>query len=680
MATEKKIKNLIKTKTLKNKMLKHSSLESAFLERPLPASEDVSRFEEMVEREVQLGETDTNLSAIYSDNKGQPVDVSKVKKRKKTPIITFFKRVFVITILASAIYGLYYYYLQQPETGDSLNFYITAPERVVLGEEFDYEIIYENNSALSLSQVSLELVTPNSLVVISTTPDLENYKKFAIGDIAPGEKGMLVIRAYLIAPTDSANVLNAKLSYIPSNFSSEFKKESSVNTVISSLGMMPNIDYLNTALVGRVNELKFNLSAFNSESSNLNEIYLEINGSNNFELKKKVNQDKAAIKKELGDDDSSIEDEALIKVEELGDFRYQISQIPAQSDQRFSLPINFSFKEKFDTQEELSFRLFKKGSGNQELVFWEKNLTFDLVNSDLNIELSLNDEKTDQALNFGSELKYSLSYANNGETTLFDLVLMAVIKGDFIDWSSLVDPLGGSVAGNAIIWTKEDIAALAEVAPGQSGKIDFSIRLKDFSVANMSGDNRVISYAQYGINSPLEIESEDSRSNTITSQLNSDLSLSEKIIYFNEDNVAVGSGPLPPKVGEKTSVRVAWTVKNNLHDLEGVEVIMILAQGVSWDEKANTNVGRIFYNEAERTVNWRLGYLPLSVYRADAEFNLSITPNESDRDKIMILSPGSMVKAVDAKTRSEIINKTKAKTTKLEDDEIAGFSSNGRVE
>lgn len=51
----------------------------------------------------------------------------------------------------------------------------------------------------------------------------------------------------------------------------------------------------------------------------------------------------------------------------------------------------------------------------------------------------------------------------------------------------------------------------------------------------------------------------DNKSNVIKNLINSDLSLSEKILYFNEDNVPVGSGPLPPKVGEKLVLKfIGW--------------------------------------------------------------------------------------------------------------------------
>lgn len=660
----------------KKSKLDPSSLEASFLERPLPESDDVSRFDDLVKREAILKDTDNNLSAIYSDNRGEPVDVSKVKKRKRIPLIVFFKRVFVLTIIACAIYGAYFFYFQNSNSEDGLLFYINAPEKVVAGEIMSYEIIYENNSDLTLNNVTVELVLPDSFVLTESDPVLDTFKKWKIDTINPKEKSVLKLNGYLVSALDSANIINARFTYTPSNFSSEFKKEASANTVISGLGFLLNLDYINTALVEKNNELKLNFSAF--QNNNLQNVYLEITGSDNLQINKTTSSDSKQ------DDNTSsseeVADDKKVIIEKTGDFLWSITNLPLESSERVSVPLDFSFKEKKDEKEDISFKLFQKDENNKEFIFWEKTLSFDLVSSDLNIELSLNDNKSDQAIDFGSELNYSLSYANNGEAVLYNVVLMAVVKGQFIDWSSLKDPLGGSVAGNAIVWTKEDLPILAELAPGESGEIKFSLNLNDFSLNDMSADNEIISYAQYGLNTPLENDSEDNRSNTIHSQLNSDLSLSEKIVYFNDDNLPVGSGPLPPRVGEKTSVRVMWTIKNNLHDLEDTEVLMSLPAGINWESDSNTNVGRIFYDEDSRVVTWRLGYLPLSVYRADAEFSISLTPKESDRDKILILSPGSIVKATDIITKSEISRKGQAKTTKLEDDEIAGLSNNGRVE
>jgi len=644
--------------------LKKQNKPASFLQRPLPDEYEVERFEQAIKKEVMAEEMDSNLSAIYHDKKGNLIDVSKVKKRKRLRLIVLFKQLFVLTIIFSGAYGAYYYYFNQPAGTDSIVLEIKAPEKAVAGEVISYDINYQNNSGIYLSNVKLEVIPPASFTQIESTPQNTGINSWSLGDLDLNASGTVTISGYLVSSVDSANVIIAKLNYTPANFSSEFKKEASANTVISGIGLNVSLDYLNTALVGQNNELKINYNNF--KNNNLSEYYIEIIASDNFKIKNPTLEES--------------EDFSLVQIENVGERKWLISGLPYESEQKLSLPIDFSLEAKNQDSEDMNIRLFKKEENGRELVFWEKTISFEVMKSDLNIGLSLNGEKTDQAVNFGDTLNYSLSYSNNGDSSIYDLVLMAVVKGDFVDWSALEDVHDGSLSGDAIMWTKEDVPALSELAPGQEGQIDFSLKVKKFNIDDLGAAASISGYAQYNLNNNTDEISDDNRSNTIISEINSDLNLIDKILYFNEDNLPVGSGPLPPKVGEKTSVRVYWTLKNNLHDLENVEAYLDLPAGVEWSDNDHTNVGTIQYDAANRQVIWRLGLLPLSVYRADAEFSLSITPNENDRNKILVLSPGGVVLATDKVTGANLRVKTKPRTTKLEDDDIAGLSNNGRVE
>lgn len=652
--------------SIKSKVkLKRTAKPSPFLERPLPDEYEVERFEQAIKKEVIAEEMDSNLSVIYHDKKGNLIDVSKVKKRKRLRLIVLFKQLFVLTIFVSAVYGAYYYYFNQPAGTDNIILEIEAPDKAIVGESISYSINYRNESGINLSNAKLEVILPSSFVQIESVPASTGLNSWYLDDIDLNASGNITISGYLVAPVDSANVIVAKLNYIPANFSSEFKKESSANTIISGLGFNVSLDYSNTALVGQSNDLKIDFNNFKSNS--LSEYYLEIVTSDNFKIKDLVLTDSDAF--------------ALVKIESVGDKKWMISGLPYDSEEKFSLPINFSLEAKNQDSEDLSIRLFKKESNARNLVFWEKTVSFEVMKSDLNISLFLNGEKTDQAVNFGDSLNYRLSYSNNGDSSIYDLVLMAVVKGNFVDWSVLKDEQGGSLSGDAILWTKEDVPELEELQAGEEGIIDFSLAVDDFNINDLGIETSISSYAQYSLNNNKEEINEDNRSNTIKSEINSDLNLVDKILYFNEDNLAVGSGPLPPKVGEQTTVRVYWTLKNNLHDLNNVEAYLDLPAGVNWlDSNYYTNVGTIQYDTANRQVVWRLGLLPLSVYRADAEFSLSVNPSEDDRDKILVLSPGAVVLATDKVTGANLRVKTSPKTTKLEDDSIAGLSNNGRVE
>lgn len=122
-------------------------------------------------------------------------------------------------------------------------------------------------------------------------------------------------------------------------------------------------------------------------------------------------------------------------------------------------------------------------------------------------------------------------------------------------------------------------------------------------------------------------------------------------------------------------------VRNNLHELSDVKVVFNLPANINFDEKTYTNVGSLNYDENTRQVVWEIGRLPVSVYRTDAEFNVNVVPTENDYDKILVISPGSVIEATDTETNSIITKKTAAKTTKLEDDDIVNLNnSSGRVQ
>ncbi|MEI6597234.1 MAG: hypothetical protein WCL13_03470, partial [bacterium] len=180
-------------------------------------------------------------------------------------------------------------------------------------------------------------------------------------------------------------------------------------------------------------------------------------------------------------------------------------------------------------------------------------------------------------------------------------------------------------------------------------------------------------YVQYSLDG--KSAAADSQSNTIINKINSDLSLTEQVRYYNDDNIAVGSGLLPPRVGQTTSLKVYWAINNNLNELNDLKISVTLPSNVAWDNKNRASVGSLDYDSQTNQVVWQVGRLPVSVYKADAEFNIGVTPSEADRNKIMIILPGTNITAIDSETNMQINKTLKGKTTKLEDDSMASSIS-----
>jgi hypothetical protein len=262
---------------------------------------------------------------------------------------------------------------------------------------------------------------------------------------------------------------------------------------------------------------------------------------------------------------------------------------------------------------------------------------------------------------------------------LRDVILVSSIKGGFVDWSTFKSETPGSVASNSVLWDKNSLSDLAEIAPGDKGVIVFSISSLPFSENDIASDPSIIAYSQFKV-AGSGVDSESNRSNTIKTMLNSDFQISEKILYFDEDNIPVGYGPLPPRVGQTSGFRVYWTIKNNLHEVKDAKVVMTLPEYMSYGGNARNDAGSIYYDESSRQVVWDIGRLPTSVYRSDAQFGLSITPRKEDKNKLLVISSGTQASAVDSVTSSMLSKTAYPRTTKLEDDDIAGLSNSGIIE
>ena len=645
---------------------------SSFVERPVPTAKEVAHFDRAIHQEVREHELDSNLSEIYSDKNGQRVDVSTMKIKKRRPLIVrLLINLLILGLLAGAAYEAYTYWFNSNNDISALDFKITAPDNITAGQPFTYQIEYHNPTKGSFSNLHLELQYPSGFVFASSSlPSTSGNYGWNLPDLAPGETGSLTVAGQLINLPASANVITGGLSYTPATLSSQFKKETSVSTVVTDPGFTADLDYSQTAFLNQDNDMTLIFS--NVQNNYLGDFNITFSLPNNASAAVATTTDETAATST----DATASSTNLI-VSKDGGVSWQVSGLNAPS-VRQEIPLTYKVKQQSDNLQ-ITVRLEKKTDDGQAYVFWEKVITPTLVNSDLNLTLMLNGSKDDGAVTFGQPLNYSLTYANHGTNTFNDVVMMTALNGDFLDWSSLQDSNHGQVQNGTIIWTKNEIPALAQIKPGDQGQINFSLNLLPFGTGDLGKSLTVGSYGQYSMNNQ-PIKGTDNKSNTINSSINSDLNLNETVRYFSSDNVPVGSGPLPPQVGQKTSFKVYWVVKNDLHELSDAQVIMTLPPYVSWDNNNTTGVGTIYYDDTNHRVVWNIGRLPVSVYQANAEFNISIMPTTTDRNKILVLSPGSTVTAMDTVTKATITQKTAPKTTKLEDDDIASLNNSGIVQ
>ncbi|MFA6171863.1 MAG: hypothetical protein WCW77_02315 [Patescibacteria group bacterium] len=620
-------------------MWKKKNLDSKNSAAPVPAESAEAKNEEINE----------SLVEIYEGDNGEMVDVKKFDIKKGHGAV-FWSVVLISALAISSLAGwLYYDYVKKAPANEHFNLVITpSKDMVMAGEEVEIVLSYKNLEKVDIKALGIRAVFPENFVVLSSNPEAvsasstKNYL-WKTESLGPNGSGEIRVRGKIFSKAGDKSSIYAEAAYVPDNFSSEFKKTAVFEIAVAGIGIDFNFDNFSSALIGEENTINVN---FKKQDENYLDNFTMALNSQNGNL-------------EIVSGPSLL---SWIKVSSTSPNEWRVGELSSEERQ---FPVKFKITQKKADTDQLTAVISTEYGGIKYPIF-EKQFSFDVIKGDLSLNLIINGSKNDQGVNLGDDLNYLLSFSNKGETTLKDVVIMAVIDGGAIDWAGLSDQNKGKVSGNTISWSKNEIPQLESVAPGSEGSIEFKLKVKDRIGASSSAE--IKNYARYNVSGSQG--EKDNVSNTIINKVNSQLNFTEKIQYFNDDNLPVGTGPTPPKAGEATTYKTTWAIGGNIHELSGTKVEMALPDGVSYAGKSYSNVGQIEYNDAERKITWNVGRLPVLSQDLTAEFSIGVSPVESDKNKIMVLSAGSVASGLDSETNSSVSGTSKAKTTKLEDDEI----------
>lgn len=628
-----------------------------FVSRDLPTDNQVNRFDKYLKGGMDKTTVSESLAEIYEGEGGQRVNVKRMDIRSKRSIWATLGIVLLYILGAAVIAGgVYYWIISRGADSTAMELTLTAPQDLVANQEFEYTIEYKNQESVSLTDVQLTVVYPSSFVFESSFPSPNEYNnKWNLDDLRQFGSGRVTIKGRLIAPVGASNILFADVTYRPSNISSEFKKSSSLDTIVAASGLDIVATAPTSILVNQ--EAVLNIKFKAQEKNFLDHFTVRFPASEIISFPT-ANYGPAVTMSEPG--------------------VFDIAKVDSAEQE---LKFKFKFTDKKNDSEELKIAFeYQNEDSDAALVFDEKLFTMEIVKNSLNLTIIANGQPSDQGSNFGQTINYTISYINKGETPMNDVIIMAVLDGEALDWRKLIDKNNGNVSGRTITWTKNEIPELQSLSKGQEGAIDFSIPIRPVNEASLIRSYEIKSYAQFAISGKAEDLNPDNdvnRSNLLTIKINSDISLDEAVRYFDSDNIAVGTGPLPPQAGQTTTFKVYWVVTNSLHEMGNLKVTTKLPDYISWDNKDRADVGTLSYNPSTNEVTWDIGRLPLSASTARAEFSISLKPKSTDRNKLLVLVSGTTLSGLDNQTTFPILETLKAQTTRLEKDDIA--DTNGIV-
>ncbi|HEY9480998.1 MAG TPA: hypothetical protein VIR98_02070 [Candidatus Paceibacterota bacterium] len=295
--------------------------------------------------------------------------------------------------------------------------------------------------------------------------------------------------------------------------------------------------------------------------------------------------------------------------------------------------------------------------------------TLSLERPFLGMDLSLDGERSDLSIQSGQNVRADLIWTNNSTDRITDIRIVAKLSGNALDKSSVSVSDGGyyDSLSNSIIWERGRVDGFDSAAPGDEGRIGFTLVPRGTS-ANSSVRIDVSASGTRSGNAgvPEEIQSATSRQ----IKLVSNLSLSSRALH--SQGPITNTGPIPPKAEEATTYTIVWTATNTTNPVTGARVSATLPPYAKWMGVTSPTDANITYDEATGAVSWLVGELPrnadIGSGAKQVAFQISFTPSANQVGTAPELLSASAISGTDTFTNAILQNSAGALTTRITTD------------
>lgn len=604
-------------------------------------------------------ELEEELSEIYSSESGTPArsDMTRLEKARGTVakkmlvgLIVFFGA------LAAVSWAGFFFFSPTDDkfTGERVDLVIEGPGEVRSGENVEYVVKYRNGEGIALGTSSLEVRLPRSFVLTGTEPVTEG-QTWQIGSLAPDASGEVRISGVFLAAVTKELDMQAIVTYRPADFNSEFQRVATRTLLVGDSVIETSVDGPTKVLPG--DSVSYTFGYKNVSPNAFGDIAVRVRYPEGFipESSEPAATDPTLTEWRIAD--LGAEAEGAITVN--GTFASE-----AQGELTFAAETGF-----LDDAEE-----FQSQSSAEAVT--------DVLQGELVTTLILNGKTSDQPIRFGDVLRYAVTYRNTGTASLGNIVLSVVIETEpgngVVLWNDLKDEAGGKRQDGTISWDAKNIRSLGRLDEGDEGVVEFEVPVTA-EVPDGTEDIVVRSHVVASIESiDGDIVERSTKSQPIAAHLLSDAVLAGHARYFSDGGVPLGTGPLPPKVGETTTFRILWRLSNSLHDLRDLRLSAKLPENVTFTGASSVDAGELRYDATEGKMIWTLNWMPKNVETLNVGFDVALRPSDDQRNTIPTLLDASIFESTDTVASSTLLLSLPPMTAALEEDPVG--SGRGRVE
>jgi len=556
-------------------------------------------------------------------------------------------------ILSVALVVGFYKIRQSFFAEERLTVSVEGPTEIKSGNLATYEIKYKNDNRADLKNATLKIYYPEDF----KPEENADFKiegsmvgAFNLGDIKGYSEGRSVFNGRAYSPKGNLIKIKAELSYTPSTVSGMFVAGNQLTVNIISAPI--TLEIMAPQNISSQDEINYLITYKNEGTESFENIRIKVDYPERFTFSS-----------------------SSPRSSESDNIWYIGNLSGGQSGK-----IIIAGKLEGNRDEIKTAKAMVGANNNGAFVSYnEESVQTKIVSSPLAISQTVNGLNNLNA-NAGDSLQFEINYKNEGDIGLRDVIVTERLDSPVLDYTTLEMNGGAYDTGSKIItWKAPDYKELKNLAPGQSGTIKFSIKVKNIIPIESANDKNFVISSLAKIDSP-DVPTPISM-NKIISGNKMDIKLNSKLVLdvkgYYEDSSISNSGPLPPKVSEETTYTMHFILSNISNDIEGAKVETTLPTSVAMTGKIFPEGSPLEYNERMNSIVWIVGNLEAGTgilsSKKEIAFQVRIKPSPDQAGNEAPLMNESVFSARDTFTGESISARMGGKTTNLLEDSNTGM-------
>ncbi|MDP3769523.1 MAG: hypothetical protein Q8R40_01120 [bacterium] len=560
-----------------------------------------------------------------------------------------------IVLLLIALTGVFVFLYLRTQ-GQEARIEIQASDTTESGGIITIPVVFRNVSHTTLGEGEIVITLPEGALLREDGRDIEAPVRISkkVADLKPDEQGVVEISARLFGKENEDQLITAVYVYRPESLRARFSAKATKEIMISKVPLALSWEVPETLSRGQ-----------------------EVNLKVHYVLSSRLAFEKMALRMEYPNGFTFISSEPKPS---FGDTVWELGTLEPEREGIIVIHGKIA-------GEEGEIKAFRSGLGSfnaltkEWKVFSESSRDIQIAVTPLAIQASLEGQR-EGIVKPGSLLNFSLTYRNNTSSTLKNVTIKAFFEGSVLNRSMISPGEGGVVdfESGAAVWGPGNVKKLREIGPNESGEVKVSVRTKDPPPVLTDKDKNLV----VGLRALIDAASipDELQGTTLSSQDRIEFKVSSKVVFSGKvlyrDSPIPNTGPLPPKVGEKTSYTIVWEVKNFTNILENTDIVATLPPNVKWENVVRSEGMQIMYDAPSGQVRWHMGSVAAGTGvlkpTLTGAFQVSITPAEVDRSTAVRLVNESFLSATDMFTNESVEQKINDMSTELRFDPSTSIS------